>query len=412
MSVATAYGIRRTATMNSNSVWFVTAGYTNAMTTVSTAVSAKTGLLRIGSDSSNLRYLPIRVYGLRIYESDAPTRNYVPIVTNGVPGLVDKIGGGVIYPKTYNGSDYRCLVAEAGGNFANCTDGSDEAYLEFPGTGSGISTGIKITPESCVEADFSLWNTYKLASGNEWIINQDSGCYLALAAAADNNFWWQYCDYPASGSPSTVSSGVSVQNARLQWKFDSPNNLLTVRRGGTLLKNIEITSTRTRTDGKDNKITIGQSNAHMRLYSFKITTAGNVVRDYIPYVTNGVAGLYDLCGKKFYPLSGGKVSGAKRGGVTYQERPFAVYGKSGGAVTATISCKAAGAQSYQWYVNGELLAGETSDEIVVTKASQGGSNSAVYSVRPVYEVFNETDVGEEATITVTLPVSGLMTIFK
>ena len=146
---------------------------------------------------------------------------------------------------------------------------------------------------------------------------------------------------------------------------------------------------------------IGNSKNRMRLYRFKVTTGGELVRDFVPYSTNGVAGLYDLCGKQFYPLAGGKVSGAKSKGVAFQIAPQPMTLKySGSRRTGTLTCLAAGAQSYEWYENGVLMPGETSDSLALEWSEEKAGSTYTYSVKPVYTVFNERVVGDAATTTV------------
>ena len=146
---------------------------------------------------------------------------------------------------------------------------------------------------------------------------------------------------------------------------------------------------------------IGNSKNHMRLYRFKVTTGGVPVRDFVPCCTNGVAGLYDLCGKRFYPLAGGKVRGAKSKGVAFQIEPQPMTLKHGEARrTGTLTCLAAGAQSYEWYENGVLMPGETSDSLALEWSEEKADSTYTYSVKPVYTVFNERVVGDAATTTV------------
>ena len=146
---------------------------------------------------------------------------------------------------------------------------------------------------------------------------------------------------------------------------------------------------------------IGNSKSRMRLYRFKVTTGGVPVRDFVPCCTNGVAGLYDLCGKRFYPLAGGKVSGAKSKGVAFQIEPQPMTLKySGARRTGTLTCLAAGAQSYEWYENGVLMPGETSDSLALEWSEAKSDSTCTYSVKPVYTVFNERVVGDAATTTV------------
>ena len=149
---------------------------------------------------------------------------------------------------------------------------------------------------------------------------------------------------------------------------------------------------------------IGGSKKHMRLYRFKVTTDGVPVRDFVPYSTNGVAGLYDICGRRFYPLAGGKVSGAKSKGVAFQIEPQPMTLKHSEARrTGTLTCLAAGAQSYEWYENGVLMPGETSDSLALEWSeakAKSANNTYTYSVKPIYTVFNERVVGDAVTTTV------------
>ena len=147
----------------------------------------------------------------------------------------------------------------------------------------------------------------------------------------------------------------------------------------------------------------------MRLYSFKIYEYVNdlktPVRDFVPCVTNGVAGLYDLCGTGFYPLTGGKVSGKTAAGVdAFVTVPQpARLTRNGAGSTATLTCFAPSAQSYEWYEDGIRIPGETSDSLTLewemSKAKMG-NHIHTYSVKPVYAVFNEKVLGDSVAATV------------
>lgn len=150
--------------------------------------------------------------------------------------------------------------------------------------------------------------------------------------------------------------------------------------------------------------TEGNYFAPMKIYGLKIYESDALVKDYRPTVTNGVSGLYDLCGSGFYPLAGGKVSGAKSKGVAFQIEPQPMTLKHIGARrTGTLTCLAAGAQSYEWYENGVLMSGKTSNSLALEWSeakAKSANNIYTYSVKPVYTVFNEKVVGDAATTTV------------
>ena len=270
----------------------------------------------------------------------------------------------------------------------------------------------RVTPNSCIDADFSLWDTYVIANGNEELIYQASGTYVRFAAATDNNFWWRYYDYPSSGSPSTIGSSVNVSNERHQYKFDSYNGRVVFKTGDKVLYDVAMTDTRTRTDGSESNLKIGYSNARMRLYGLKISESGTEVRNFVPCVTNGVAGLFEKYTKTFFPLTGGKVSGkTAEGDDEFVTEPHpARLMSSGTDSTATLTCFAPSAQSYEWYEDGVLIPGETSDSLTLnwdrTKAKPGNSVHR-YSVKPVYTVFNEKVLGEQVSADVEYTPLGI-----
>ena len=159
----------------------------------------------------------------------------------------------------------------------------------------------------------------------------------------------------------------------------------------------------------------------MRLYSFKIYEYVNdvktPVRDFVPCVTNGVAGLYDLCESKFYPLSGGKVSGkpaANEGEFITVPQP-AKLTRTGAGSTVTLTCFAPSAQSYEWYENGVLIPGETSGVLTLNwerAKAKADNHIHTYSVKPVYEVFNETVRGKAVSAAVEYKPLGTTIIIR
>ena len=132
---------------------------------------------------------------------------------------------------------------------------------------------------------------------------------------------------------------------------------------------------------------------------------GEVVRDFVPCLTNGVAGLYERYTKAFYPLTGGKVRGMGTKGVNefVTEPQPATLVSAAGANTATLACFVPSAQSYEWYEDDVLIPDETSDSLTLTwerAKAKLGTHIHTYSVKPVYTVFNEKVVGEPVSATV------------
>ena len=415
MTAATAYGIRRMAAMNSNSVWFVTAGYTNAVGTGKAITGNLPDTLKIGARYDKVRYLPIRVYGLKIYENGVLARNYVPVVKNGIPGLVDTKNGGVINPLTYapSGDETKTnRIAVAGGDFdAHTTAVEREAYLEFPATGSGIDTGYSVGRNSCIEADFSLWSA---RGARQELIDQDPGTdssYFTITSAQSSGIFWIWFKFADGTGTKNV---IRTANDRRQYIADRHAGTLTIKSGDHVLVNEALEGENTRAGGGAKTVKLGRSNAAMRLYSFKIYEYVNdvktPVRDFVPCVTNGIAGLYDLCESKFYPLSGGKVSGKTAVGADeFVTRPQPT--KIEVDRTGVLSCFSAAAKSYEWYVDGEKIDGETGETLTIDWIRQK-PHVRTYSVVPVYEVFGESVRGKAAEATVEFKTNGMTVIIR
>jgi hypothetical protein len=186
---------------------------------------------------------------------------------------------------------------------------------------------------------------------------------------------------------------------------------MTIKRGDEVMYDASITEgERTRTGGST-ALKIGNAASTMRLYGFKVTTDGNLVRDFVPCMTNGVAGLYDLCEAKFYPLPGGKVcgKGAKSVDGEFIVAPQQTFIDIEGS--ETLTCMAPGAQSYEWFVDGKKIGGETGDTLTL-EWEKNKPHTRTYSVVPVYTVFNETVRGEAAEATVEFKPLGTAIIIR
>ena len=400
-----AYNIRRTISVSSNSVVMVVSGCTNYVSVITTPgygflADSETTLRIVASSATGNYFSPMKVYGLKIYESDVLIKDLRPTVTNGVSCLVDACNpGNVCYTTPYGGDTHR-LMFEAGGDIA-CTDGSDEAYLEFNGSGN-IDTGCIVSNDSRIDVDLSLWDAYNVLnsgdSGQQFLLWQEPNIGSGVAAylyTSPARFYYRLSDCTVQ---SGLDTGISASNDRRQFTFDGLNGKFTVRKGGEVELDIPMGGTRTLSNGGSVTLKIGNKRSRMRLYSFKVTTNGNVVRDFVPCVTNGVAGLYDLAGKQFYPLTGGKVSGKgtkDKDEFIVRPQPMKITKSAG---SGTLTCFAASAQSYEWYEDGVKLEGKTGDSLTlewVLAKAKTSQHTYTYSVKPVYTVFNEKVWGEE-----------------
>ena len=173
----------------------------------------------------------------------------------------------------------------------------------------------------------------------------------------------------------SISTSIAITNERIKFVFDAPNDTVTSYRKGVQSETFKLaygngtlTSTTCSTTLRIGGSCDGRYAAGMRLYSVKIYKSGVLDRNFVPCVTNGVAGLYETCQNRFFPLTGGKVRGKGYQGQTgeFEISPQpAKLTHEAGEKSTTLTCLAAGAQSYEWYEDGVKM-GDTSDSLTLT----------------------------------------------
>ena len=417
----TAYGVRRTVVMDSNTVTVVTSGFTNFVKSVAAGKELKTTLntLKIASRNNLSRFLPVRVYGLRIYEDGGLLKDYRPFVKDMKPGLVNALDEtDRIHTSTYSSKGVRTDVLFTPGGAISGDESLAGAYLEFDSVHAhNINTGHIVTKDTCIEIDLALWCTdnttqqfYFEQRGYKSTPADCNGVWARLYMNSDSKFAYQFMDYP---SAFTGSAMFAVNQERTKFKFDAYNNMVSAERGGETVFNQTMVGTRTATTCTS-PLYIGSNwsgslnSGLMRLYGFKISEAGTVAHNYVPYRRGAEVGLYDVVGDGgFLPLAGGRVSGANTGADEFQVFPQDTKLEIAG--TDTLRCLAAGAVSYRWYCNGILLPDETGETLTVVWR-KGKPRTDIYAVVPVYEVYCNPVLGARATATVEYSVSG-MSIF-
>ena len=431
-----AYNVRRTVSASANNIRLETAGYTNFNITSSKPVTANLNstLLQIGLRSGSYPAMPMKIYGLKIYETEGGVetlvRDYRPCISNSVPILRDTLAPptlgllptvyGSRNTTTYGSPDNNAhtnIVCEAGGDIQG-DESAKEAYLDFDGVdGHLINTEYVVTKDSRVETDFAVWNNnfrMSTATAAPVFFHQKSstdGIWFSLYYPSGAfRYGWRFSDYN-TGKNEWVKK-TFITNERVKFVFDAPNNTLTSYRGGVALETFTLaqgagtlTATTCSTTLRIGGSCDGRYAAGMRLYSVKIYKSGVLDRCFVPCLTNGVAGLYETCQNRFFPLTGGKVRGKGYQGQTGEfeisPQPATLTHKEDGRLT-TLTCIAAGAQSYEWYEDDVLMADETSDSLTLEWSVGLAKSPSVhtYSVKPVYTVFNEKVVGESVSVMV------------
>ena len=145
----------------------------------------------------------------------------------------------------------------------------------------------------------------------------------------------------------------------------------------------------------------GYMYAKARLYRLTVYDGDEKVRDYVPVVENGVAGLYDLVnGGGLLTANGLTVSGRGHDGAEEWIAVPPAESTLGVNATTTFTARAVGAVRYVWARNGETL-DETGETLSVSWTRGHHDTPDAYTVTPVYEVFGTETLGEPRGFSVT-----------
>ena len=385
----------------------VTAGYTNFTVAASTSITRMfERTMRIGANTDNppKAYAPLRIYGLKIYESGILKHDFVPAVTNGVPMLLDAVTG-----EFKADSQLKPVVLGCGGTITSDAPSRD-AHLEFTGEQS-IDTGFCPTPNTAVVADFQFTSAINNPQQFVWSSSNDL-CLRLYTPFSPSCLAWMCHNGDQGGNfaedvpldlfrltasidghrrtAEFVRDGESIYTFTGTWKANDNHSACTMRIGSRFAEG-------------DN----GWNFTSMKLYSFKIYDAGVLVRDYVPFVQEGVAGLYDRANGTFCTDDIG-TKPMKAGGIGSMISPLADTRLKRGKAK-TFDGRSAAAVGYQWYVNGVAAAGET-NAFYTVEWRQGAADTV--SVVPYFDVFGVRTAGETVSARVTYASEGfLITVF-
>lgn len=319
---------RRTLTIDAKNgrTIVATAGYTNTVCTFDTArtFTTKYSLLLMGGrwKASFNAVTPMRLYGCRIYRDDVLVRDYVPCVSGGIAGLKDQVGGSFVSAGTY--TRFACggdILREAGDGYIENT-ALDRQYID---------TGLKLDGQSCVEYDFALTTTsqsYLFGIGGE------ASGYLSLGAYATSVIGVNCKD----GGSDNLSTGVTPSYTRRTLILDAKNSkaiVLTAEDATNAVVNLTNTHV---CDMKETFLLMGcrwgggntlHDMAPHRLYGCRIRKNGELVRNYVPFVKNGVPGLRDTLNGGFVTYAG-KNAMLKCGGLIETDGSDSAYLESSG----------------------------------------------------------------------------------
>lgn len=244
-----------------------------------------------------------QIYDIKIWQSTTLVRDFVPVVRNsdGVAGLYDKVEN-----KFYTNSGTGSFGSGAAtGVFVE--EYKRVEYLEATGT-QYIDSGYKPTSE-VLKYDLEYAITSSTCNFSIMGNNDDTDKYFGIQ-------FWGNKFYVGTSRALLYKSWT--QDQKYHKIIEANNGTLTVTTDGvgestsyvsSLYKNSSIGLFACKSDTKV------VSYGHARIYYAKIYDNNILVRDFVPVVRSrdGVAGLYDMVGHKFYANAG---SGSfKTGGV-------------------------------------------------------------------------------------------------
>lgn len=235
-----------------------------------------------------------QIYDIKIWQGSTLVRDFVPVVRNsdGVAGLYDKVEN-----KFYTNSGTGSF-----GSGAATGDAVEEyqrvEYLEATGT-QYIDSGYKPTSEA-LKFDLEYAITSSTCNFSIMGNNDDTDKYFGIQ-------FWGNKFYVGTSRALLYKSWT--QDQKYHKIIEANNGTLTVTTDGvrestsyvsSLYKNSSIGLFACKGDTKV------ESYGHARIYYAKIYDNNILVRDFVPVVRSrdGVAGMYDMVGHKFYTNAG------------------------------------------------------------------------------------------------------------
>ena len=236
-----------------------------------------------------------RIYGVKIYEQDVLVHDFVPCLKDGVACFKDLVVGGFIVGENVAaftaGGDAPTYVDD--GYVSTATNAVDGKLY--------IDTGYKVTDRTAVALDYAF-----TVNGND---NAYPGYWSLFECSGGVRFRIDFNKY--TGLRYTAGGNDSVTT--LSGAFDAPNDDRDVRRT-VFLDNLNAsvgvvmsgytnqTATFTvNTASQPNGTTLklassawgNDGHAAIKIYGCKIWEDGVLVRDFVPYVENGIPGMRD-----------------------------------------------------------------------------------------------------------------------
>ena len=391
-----AQGLRRTFVLdnfNSKSYSLV-AGVTNGtVKTLSQSTEkcpANTITVKIASNHGGTgNFTAMKIYGCRIYESGVLVRDFVPCIRDGYPGLRDALTGLYVSFPANKKREAAAALSAGGDGLAVSAD----PYIEGSGpNGPYIATDYK--PRSTTRAEIDFAQTAFPPSTTTYYpfgVHSANAFTFGVYAFKTQRYGYNCRDDSSQWTHGATTSPTQTL-ARITLVLDARNGQYIAAEAGRT--NQIYTMSTARTKESDKYLFIFSSNADaaanrmpMRLYSFKIydlndeTGEEELVRDYIPAVVDGVAGLQDILpGGLFLPPA----TGTFTYGGAFTPAVKATKATASHGNPATLVASAPGAASYRWLKNGVAIGGGENGTLAAAYGGVGVVDSyqaiAIYTI--------------------------------
>ena len=236
-----------------------------------------------------------RIYGVKIYEQDVLVHDFVPCLKDGVACFKDLVGGGFIVGENV-------AAFTAGGDAPTYVD---DAYVSTANNAVDgalyIDTGYKVSDRTAVALDYAFtvnakdnlnpgyWSLFECSGGVRFRI--DFNKYAGLRYTAGGN-----------GEVTTLSGAFDVpdddRDVRRTVFLDNLNaSVGVVMSGYTNQTDTFAVNTASQPNGTTLKLAStawgSDGYAAIKIYGCKIWEDGVLVRDFVPYVANGIPGMRD-----------------------------------------------------------------------------------------------------------------------
>ncbi|MBR0504089.1 MAG: hypothetical protein IJJ84_01690 [Kiritimatiellae bacterium] len=345
----------------------------------------------------------VRIFGAKIWNGNTLVRDYEPRLVDNVEGLYDTVNG------TFNIASLSGVAAgnyrlSCGGNIVSTSANgvgaaaNGDAYLQ--GTKSqGIQTDYYTSRKSRLEIDFSVtaFNGTDYFFGAVDTTRGNTNCVGLYYQLNNGNRNLSFRHWKGNGINWPPINDSRATPARYKVVMDLPNAKGYWYADGALKRTIDL-SLPSSGDFKNTvplRILSTQSDnnncGYGRLYSFAIYEDNVLVHRYVPCVENGIAGVRDSVGKRFFGNwktadgSGFTIHGAgvDGGGMVFTEQPQG--GRLSRGHTLTLTAFAPGAAGYQWLRNGAIVEGATGRTLEATYGEGGTTDT--YQCISYYALF-------------------------